>query len=428
MASRSKEGESSAQARTALQFGDGLSAGMINWRGGEVEAASTVLVPAGVPVTLWPWDPVKKRREIEAGEVAMGRILSLEEISLQAGSRGISGICINWPTSDGTAAVVAAHFPHVESIELENTQIARGGLRSMSKMTNLKRLCIYDASKLTFQDCRALAGAASLEHLRLSLLADAGDGLSALGDLPRLRTLDLSHGLKITDADLIQLAGLEHLEELDLRYCIRLTKRTLQTLASVPSLRRVNLSGTRIPAAAIADFTSKIRRRKVTTGSGEAKPPKPPKPRPPSVEEQTARRVLDKRLRIAIERRAVDLAVVQLRAMGCTKIKDVGATESWDLECLHAGSLLRVEVKGTQGGLGSVELTANEVEHARQVRDGGVTAALALVVCTDIGATVDMNDVVGTTGGNVHWFQPWSLDEAALRPTKYLYAVRAAGT
>jgi hypothetical protein len=50
-----------------------------------------------------------------------------------------------------------------------------------------------------------------------------------------------------------------------------------------------------------------------------------------------------------------------------------------------------------------------------------------LVVCTDISATVDMNDRIETTGGNMHWFHPWSLDEAALRPTKFLYAVSTAG-
>jgi len=423
MVSRSKEGDSGDRVRTALQFGDGLSAGMLAWRGRQVEAAGVVLVPTDVPLTLWPWDPVTKRRIAEVDEFVTGRILRLEEISAQPGSRGISGVSIYWPTTDNTAAVIATQFPHVESVELELTQITRKGLRSISKMTKLRRLCIYDASKLTFQDCRALVGAASLEHLRLSLLADAGDGLSALADLPHLRTLDLSHGLKITDADLTQLAELQHLEELDLRYCTRLTKHSLKTLATLPSLKRVNLSGTRMPAAAIADFEATIRGRKVTTGSAEAKPPKPPKPRRPKVEEQTARRILDKRLRIAIERRAVDLAVDHLRTMGCTKIKDVGATESWDLECLHDGNPLRVEVKGTQGGLGSVELTANEVDHARQIRDGRVAAALALVVCTDISATVDMNDRIETTGGNMHWIHPWSLDEAALRPTKFLYAV-----
>ena len=48
-------------------------------------------------------------------------------------------------------------------------------------------------------------------------------------------------------------------------------------------------------------------------------------------------------------------------------MEDVGAVRSYDLHCTDdAGRTLWVEVKGTTGPLGSIVLTANEVEVARR--------------------------------------------------------------
>jgi hypothetical protein len=68
--------------------------------------------------------------------------------------------------------------------------------------------------------------------------------------------------------------------------------------------------------------------------------------------------------RRAIERRAVEVATDKLESEGWA-VEDVGAIESYDLDCVRGGEHLLVEVKGTTGPPDRVIVTANEVSLAR---------------------------------------------------------------
>lgn len=136
------------------------------------------------------------------------------------------------------------------------------------------------------------------------------------------------------------------------------------------------------------------------------------RPRPPARTTAAERR--------AIERRAVDLALAHFRGLGFD-VRDVGATESWDIECKKPGMELHVEVKGTKSLGAEVVLTNNEVLHAR----GPIRCAL--VVVSSISLTRQPGSSVAATGGVITVWDPWSIDEGNLVPVGYTYTIGPGG-
>lgn len=87
----------------------------------------------------------------------------------------------------------------------------------------------------------------------------------------------------------------------------------------------------------------------------------------------------------------------------------------YDLRCTRGTEERHVEVKGTTGAATSVELTINEVLHAR---DKGNTVDLYVV--SDI--RVDTHtDPYTASGGTVSHYTDWEPAEEDLRPRKYEY-------
>ncbi|HIG73520.1 MAG TPA: DUF3883 domain-containing protein [Bacteroidetes bacterium] len=130
--------------------------------------------------------------------------------------------------------------------------------------------------------------------------------------------------------------------------------------------------------------------------------------------------------RRAVERRAMDLAAAHYRGKGY-EVEDVGATESYDLRCHRRRSEdrveeLRVEVKGTTGGGGSVLLTFNEVKHAksRQTR-------VALFVVSHIQLEGRGTDSPRATGGEPRVLDPWDAREGTLSVETYRYTLPGRG-
>jgi len=117
--------------------------------------------------------------------------------------------------------------------------------------------------------------------------------------------------------------------------------------------------------------------------------------------------------RKAVEQRAVDVATEHLRTIGWEQITDVGATQSYDLDCSRGEQKLYVEVKGSTSAGGSVILTKNEVEFHRKNYPNNALAVVS-------GISLD-KELVLATGGELHWVAPWSLAPEDLQPLSYVY-------
>ena len=120
----------------------------------------------------------------------------------------------------------------------------------------------------------------------------------------------------------------------------------------------------------------------------------------------------------AVELRAMDEAARCYREKGW-KVEDVSATESYDLRCTRDGDELHVEVKGVTSDGSEVNLTRNEVEHARERRT-------ALFVLSHIEVSY-ADDGPEASGGNARVLCPWRVDDGDLTALAYSYRVPGDG-
>lgn len=137
--------------------------------------------------------------------------------------------------------------------------------------------------------------------------------------------------------------------------------------------------------------------------SGEAAPP------------GRTTRAQDPILRAAIERRALDVAAEYYAQQGGTDLIELG--KPYDLRVTVAGVDRHAEVKGSSMLIDTVELTINEVNHAKDY------AATDLIVVDGIGWTRRADGSVATAGGNLRVWKDWRPRSTALRPRTFAYAL-----
>jgi hypothetical protein len=126
--------------------------------------------------------------------------------------------------------------------------------------------------------------------------------------------------------------------------------------------------------------------------------------------------ISDPKKRKAVELYAEDLAVTYYESRGWD-VERLG--KPYDLRCLRGTEERHVEVKGTTGAPTSVELTINEVLHAR---DKGTVVDLYVVSDIRIDSRTEPYTA---SGGTVSHFTDWEPAEADLRPRKYEYRLPA---
>lgn len=136
----------------------------------------------------------------------------------------------------------------------------------------------------------------------------------------------------------------------------------------------------------------------------------PPLPRPVTGGQG---RQSDTAVKLATEKHAVDKATKYLEAKGYM-VKDVGAHKSYDLQATKNGETLCVEVKGSVSTLSSVNLTANEVQIARNAKH-------TLLVVVDEITWQRTNGEIETSGGRMRTWWGWKAKEDLLTPTEYRY-------
>jgi hypothetical protein len=124
----------------------------------------------------------------------------------------------------------------------------------------------------------------------------------------------------------------------------------------------------------------------------------------------------------AVERRAIEEHAVAMtkqhlesEPMGYA-VKDVGKSMSYDLHATKAGSVVKVEVKGTTSNGSEIVLTRNEVELHKSDHPAN---ALAIVRSIKLDRHKDAPPT--TSGGELILKMPWAVDDDRLAPIAYRY-------
>lgn len=128
--------------------------------------------------------------------------------------------------------------------------------------------------------------------------------------------------------------------------------------------------------------------------------------------------LLDKELRVALERYAMDRARAHYEAAGYV-VEDTSANRPYDFVCTKDEERRRVEVKGTSTAGERIILTSGEVFAARE---SDTTTDLFVVRHIEITRTDDSREL---SGGLVHLIENWVPHDDHLEAKQYSYQVPA---
>ena len=127
-------------------------------------------------------------------------------------------------------------------------------------------------------------------------------------------------------------------------------------------------------------------------------------------------RAQDPKLRAAIERRALDVALEYYQSIGGTLLRELG--KPYDLAVMVDGVERHCEVKGSSLLIDCVELTINEVNHGRKC------ARVDLIVVDGIQVFRNRtNGHIEAAGGSTRVWTNWSPAEEELAARRFAYTL-----
>lgn len=127
-------------------------------------------------------------------------------------------------------------------------------------------------------------------------------------------------------------------------------------------------------------------------------------------------RAQDPKLRAAIERRSLDVAVQYYRDLGASDVRELG--KPYDLAVVVDGVERHCEVKGSSMLIDCVELTVNEVTHGQACDHVDLIVVDGILVSRDR-TTGD----VEAHGGTMRVWTDWSPEDEALEARRFAYTL-----
>lgn len=121
--------------------------------------------------------------------------------------------------------------------------------------------------------------------------------------------------------------------------------------------------------------------------------------------------VANSKVKIAIERYAVEAAIDYYNEKGALEIIELG--KPYDLRVVLLDQELHVEVKGSTRKLSSVTLTRNEVSHAQTY------PGTQLFVLDEMKLTTDQDGTIAITGGRKRIWENWVPATSSLQVVAY---------
>ncbi len=179
----------------------------------------------------------------------------LAHLSKQPALRGIM-LTGAGPTAEGLTQGLAA-LPSLEKlflVDMSDTAVA--ALPVLGKLQALKKLSITNG-RWDVRQLPSLPNLQELEFTRNTLLTSAD--LLQFARFGKLRVLDLSYNGKLDDTGWDSLAAHPALEELVLSNT-RLTDASVPTLSTLKKVRKMNLRGTKITSAGLAELKKSLPR------------------------------------------------------------------------------------------------------------------------------------------------------------------------
>lgn len=157
--------------------------------------------------------------------------------------------------ADETAAA-AASLPLLETLDLADSIVGDPGVEALASAPKLRQLSLGNirTSEVGYQSLRQLTG---LTHLDLGGGKQRGfntlseRSIQAIASLRQLRVLRIGH-LRFPAKNFTLFAALTNVEELGLEYCPEVKDEALAVLTEWKSLRRVDLTGTKVTAEGVA--------------------------------------------------------------------------------------------------------------------------------------------------------------------------------
>jgi len=146
-----------------------------------------------------------------------------------------------------------SHLRHLELVSLAHTRITDAGLESLTALPSLRLLQLH-STRITDSGARHLAEIETLEDLALDSTLVSDDAMSHLRALSNLRNLSLRQ-TAVGDVGLGQISHLTRLRFLDVRETL-VSDDSLRTIASLPSIERVLLAGSRVTLSGIVQLSA----------------------------------------------------------------------------------------------------------------------------------------------------------------------------
>ena len=157
--------------------------------------------------------------------------------------------------ADETAAA-AASLPVLETLDLADTIVGDPGVEALAAAPKLRQLSLGNVrtSEVGYQSLRQLTGLLQLDisggkHRGSNTLSERS--VQAIASLKQLKALKLGH-IRIPSKHFALLTALTNVEDLGLEFSPDVDDSAIQHLAAWKSLRRVDVTGTKVTAEGVA--------------------------------------------------------------------------------------------------------------------------------------------------------------------------------
>jgi hypothetical protein len=127
-------------------------------------------------------------------------------------------------------------------------------------------------------------------------------------------------------------------------------------------------------------------------------------------------RAQDPKLRAAVERRSLDVALSYYKGIGATDWKELG--KPYDIVVTVNGVERHCEVKGSSMRIDTIELTINEVNHGTECSNADLIVVDGIQIARD-----KKTGEIHATGGDLRVWTDWSPAKEALKAWTFAYSL-----